>query len=409
MNSITGNIPKDLMVQNFNFGSSLTSCKGTIRTRKLVVCDLTIPGGTPGSVLVNTGSGRAAWSSAPLTTATINTGVTPTGLAITSDGAFAYVANNNNYGITTGNYVSLLNLTTNMPEMNIFSGTFNQPYTVTLSTDETKAYITNSAGSTLSVIDTATNQVTGTIGGSPFVPFFDGPSGLAINGTTGYVNNYGSTPGAGSGNGTTISVVNLITETLITTITVDLAPAAVALSIDGSLLYVVNYVTGATGSGTMQIIDTTTNTLLPVTITGFSGPFGIVMHPNGNFAYVSNFGSNNFDPYGSTVSVVNLNSNTIVATIDVGIQPSGIAVTPDGKYVYVSNYNTLYMVGSPTFSGLTAGEGTVNIIDTSTNELLPITIVVGQSPSNITISPSGDLAYVSNFTSGTVSVIRTVT
>jgi DNA-binding beta-propeller fold protein YncE len=55
---------------------------------------------------------------------------------------------------------------------------------------------------------------------------------------------------------------------------------------------------------------------------------------------------------GTTVSVVDISSNTIVATIPVGIQPSGIAITPDGAYAYVSNYSTLY--DGPNFTDLTA-------------------------------------------------------
>lgn len=368
-------------------------------TERLVTHSMLVTGGSPGSVLTNTGSGEAQWSPSGQPLAVINAGVTPAGMAITPDGKFAYVANNNNYGVTTGNYISVLDLTTNMPLAPIPSVTFNQPYTVTLSTDGSKAYVTNSAGSTITIIDTATNTVTGTITG------FDGPSGMAINGTTAYVNNYGASGGVGSGNGTTVSVVNLLTLAIVATITTDQAPAALALSPDGTQLYVANYTTGLAGAGTLQVIATASNTVIQ-TISGFSGPFGIAVSPDGTRAYVSNFGSNNFDPFGTTVAVVNLTLGTIVATVTVGIQPSGIAVSPDGKHVYVSNYNTLYQVGSPTFSGLTSGQGTVNVIDTATNTLLPITIAVGQSPANIAVSPSGSVVLVSNFASGTVSVLQ---
>ena len=68
-----------------------------------------------------------------------------------------------------------------------------------------------------------------------------------------------------------------------------------------------------------------------------------------------------------------------------------------------SNYNTLY-AGS-NFSDLTAGQGTVNIIDIATNTVLPPIIAVDQSPANIAISPNGEFAYVSNYTSNTVNAI----
>src|SRR5262245_56770823 len=72
---------------------------------------------------------------------TIPTGVTPAGLTITPDGTFAYVANNDNYGIANENTVSVLNLTTNTLAATISDASFNQPYTVTINAAGTKAYV----------------------------------------------------------------------------------------------------------------------------------------------------------------------------------------------------------------------------------------------------------------------------
>jgi YVTN family beta-propeller protein len=336
--------------------------------------------------------------------ATITVGVTPAGLAITPDNRFAYVANNNNYTIAGQDSVSVINLENFTLQDTIFSATFNQPYTVTINADGTKAYVTNSNSSTVSIIDISANMDIGMITG------FDGPSGFVItpNGKTAYVNNYGGPQGVGSGNGNTVSVVNLETNTIFQTITLNplppaAAPAALAISPDGKFVYTVNYVDGNTGTGTMSIIDTSSNTVIG-TITGFSGPFYITITPNGKFAYVTNFGSNNFFPFGTTVSVVDLTQNKIVTNITLGIQPSGIAITPDGRYAYASNYNTLY--AGPMFTDLTAGQGTVNIIDTETNTLIAPTLNVGQSPNAIAISSDGRLACVSNYTANTVTVLN---
>ncbi len=330
--------------------------------------------------------------------ATITAGVNPAGIAVTPDNRYAYVANNNNY-LLTGTSVSVLDLTTNTLSKNILDASFAQPYTVSINPAGTKAYITNSNGSTISIIDIASNTVIGTITG------FDGPSGMAItaDGTTAYVNNYGGPGGAGSGNATTVRVVNLNTN-LITgsAITVGRAPAGLALTPNGNFLYVINYVDGNVGTGTVSVVQTSDNTVVR-TITGFSGPFAIAITPDGTRAYVTNFGSNNFDPHGSTVSVIDLLSNTIIATINVGIQPAGIAITPDGKYAYVTNYNTLY--ANPGFNNLTAGEGTVNIIDIATNTVIAPIIVVGESPANLVVAPNGQHAYVTNYASNTVNVI----
>ena len=340
--------------------------------------------------------------------ATIPVGVTPAGLAVTPDNNFVYVANNNNYGISgvtsvgiTGvDSVSVINANTNLPITTIYDQSFSQPYTVTINASGTRAYISNSNSTTITIIDTGSNTVLGTIGG------FDGPSGFAItpDQTKAYVNNYGGPEGVMSGNGTTVRVVDLQTSSIVgAPITVGTAPAGLAVTPNGAYVYVINYIDGNPDTGTISIIRTSDNTVVG-TIPGFSGPFSIAITPDGSFAYVTNFGSNNFEPYGTTVSVVDLSSNTIVATINLGIQPSGLAITPDGRFAYVSNYNTLY--ASPTgFQNLTPGQGTVNIIDTATNTVISPIIAVDQSPANVAISPNGQFAYVSNYISNTVNVI----
>lgn len=318
---------------------------------------------------------------------------------MTPNNLFAYVANNNNDGIPGGDSVSVLNLTSNTVEQTIHDSSFNQPYTVTINAAGTKAYVTNSGSSTVTIIDLTTNTVAGTIGG------FDGPSGLVItpDGNHAYVNNYGG-PIAGSGNGTTVRVVDLNTNTIVgSPLTVGQAPSALAITPDGAYVYVVSYVDGNPGTGTISIIETSNNSVQENAMSGFFGPYAIAITPNGKYAYITNFGSNNFSPVGTTVSVVDLRSNTITATILVGIQPSGLAISPDGRLAYVSNYNTLYEAAD--CNDLTAFQGTVSIIDLQTNTVIPPTIDVGLSPAEIAISPNGKFAYVTNYTSNTVSVI----
>lgn len=331
--------------------------------------------------------------------ATMNVGITPAGIAITSNSRTAYVANNNNYSLAGEDSVSVLNLENNTLKATIFDPSFNEPYTITLSVNEKKAYVTNSNSTTISIINTAENTVTGIIDG------FDGPSGMVItpDGKKGYINNYGGPEGVGSGNSTTVRVVDLKTDQIVgAPITVGLAPAALAITPNGKYVYVINYVDGNQGTGTISIIDTRTD-LVVGTITGFSGPFAIAITPNGKYAVVTNFGSNNFDPIGTTVSIVRLKDNKLVANVEAGIQPSGLAITPDSRFAYITNYNTLY--AGANFTKLTPGEGTVNIIDIEKKTLLPPTIVVGQSPHGVAISPNGKYAYTSNYTANTLTVI----
>lgn len=330
--------------------------------------------------------------------ATINAGVNPAGMAITPDNRTAYVANVNNYGIMNEHAVSVINLKTNLVETTIRDPSFNELYTITLNAKATKAYATNSNSSTVSIINTKTNQVSGVIDG------FDGPSGMVIDykRNIGYVNNYGGPDGVGSGNGKTVSVVDLNNNTIIDEIEVDQGPVALAIAANGKFVYVINYVDGKPGTGTLNIIQTDINEVIG-TVTGLFGPFAIALTPNGRLAYITNFGSNDFDPIGNTVSVVNLKKRQITATINLALQPSGIGITPDGRFAYVTNYNTLYR--KKNFVELTAGEGTVEIIDLAENKVIPPTIVVGSSPARVTISHNGKFAYISNFIGNTIDVI----
>lgn len=341
--------------------------------------------------------------SVPVVSNTYPVGVTPSGISITPDGKYAYVANSNNYGISGSDSVTVLDLIRGVVLTTITDPSFNQPYTVTIDSTGTYAYVTNSGSpsvsgqsGTISIVTIATNTVTGTISG------FNGPSGLVIVGNNGYVNEYGAAGSTlSSGMANTVKVVDMTTKAITHTITVGLAPAAITATLDGKFVYVANYTTGLSGAGSVSVIDTSTNTVTK-TITGFFGPFSIVI-PNTKNAYVSNFGSNNFSPYGTTISVIDLATNTITSTINVGIQPSPLAFSK--KYLFVGNYNSLYASPS-TFENLTYGEGTVNVIDLATNKVLAPTIKVGQSPAGLAVSPTTGNLYCTGYTSNTVSEVR---
>jgi YVTN family beta-propeller protein len=119
------------------------------------------------------------------------------------------------------------------------------------------------------------------------------------------------------------------------------------------------------------------------------------------YAYAVNEGDG-VDP--STVSVIDLSSQSVVTSIPVGILPLADASTPDGKSVYVANGN---VVANPdgTYSVL---PGTVSVIDTKTNSV-SATINVGSVPTAVGITPDGQKAYVLNTNDNTISVVSTAT
>jgi YVTN family beta-propeller protein len=76
---------------------------------------------------------------------------------------------------------------------------------------------------------------------------------------------------------------------------------------------------------TVSVIDTATNTVVATVPVG-SDPFAVAVTPDGTHVYVANNGSNN-------VSVIRTATNTVVKTIPVGNNPVGVAITPDGTKV----------------------------------------------------------------------------
>lgn len=326
-----------------------------------------------------------------------NVGVNPSHLAITPNGKFAYVTNSNNYGITGSDNVTVLNLRTKIPRQTINDPSFNQPYRIAIDCKGKYAYVCNSGSpsvtgteGTLSIINLKTNTVCGTI------PGFDGPGGIVINKNIAYVTNYGAAAGVGSGNGKTISVVDLKRKSIIDTITTSLAPSALKLSPCAKYLYVTCYVDGNPNTGTLNIISTRSNTVKHI-IDGLFGPFDLDLTRCGNYAYVTNFGSNNFAPYGTTVAVVDLIDKCIVKEIEVGIQPAAVVVG-DNK-VYVTLYNALY-AGSD-YSDLTFGAGTIVTICNNRRKIIAPAVNIGQGPSGLV--KHCDTLYITQYPQNTVT------
>jgi YVTN family beta-propeller protein len=135
---------------------------------------------------------------------------------------------------------------------------------------------------------------------------------------------------------------------------------------------------------TISVINIATHTVT-ATINVGDTPFGVSASPDGNTVYVSNY-------FGWTVSVINTGSNTVTATISYGGPSRGLVVSPDGAKLYVANDNI----------------NTVTVINTITNAVTA-TINVGLSPFGIAVSPDGSKVYVTNSNSNSVSVINTST
>jgi YVTN family beta-propeller protein len=104
-----------------------------------------------------------------------------------------------------------------------------------------------------------------------------------------------------------VSVIDTTTNAVIATIPVEANPFGVAVTPDGSKVFVVN-----TNSDDVSVIDAVTNMVIGPPIPVSRNPIGVAVTPDGGKAYVAN------DLMG-TVSVIDTATNTVVgAPIPVG-------------------------------------------------------------------------------------------
>ena len=266
-------------------------------------------GGEPVDVAV-TPDGRYAWvvdgsggSVSVIDTKTrqvvqgpITVGTAPRGIAITPNGGRAYVTNSGDGTVTvldTGTYGPV-----GQP---IPVG--KEPDGVAISPDGGTAFVAQRGGE-ISVIDTNTAQVVGTIDDSL------GPSRITMGprGGRAFVTNH---------LGNTVTAFNPATQTVVgPPISVGNEPTGIATLPNDSFAYAASAV-----DGTLTQIDTSID--LPVGAPlEFPGATGLAFTPDGRQGYVTDGG-------GSTVSVLDPSRNVASGAITVGDKPVAVAVVPD--------------------------------------------------------------------------------
>jgi YVTN family beta-propeller protein len=287
--------------------------------------------------------------------ATVPVGNLPSGVAITPDGAFAYVANQ-------GRTVSVIETATNTVVATVPLGP--SPFDVAITPDGAFAYVTaqSQTQNTVAVISTATNAVVTTIDLGP-----GSARRLAItpDGAFAYVTvDFQDT----------VAVISTATNAVVATVPIDSpggGPSSLAITPDGAFVYV--GING--GPGGVAVIATETNSVAATINVGSVGAVAIT--PDGAEAYVGKEGS---------VVVIATATNTEVARVPAEINVRGIAIThPDGAFAYVAQSDGM--------------RGTVAVISTATHTVVDV-INAGPLPGAVAITPSEPRVFVTSPAAG---------
>jgi len=180
-----------------------------------------------------------------------------------------------------------------------------QPSGLALNADGSRLYVALNQTNEVGVIDTATRSATRVKAGTyPYTTVVSG------DGKKVYVSNWGGRiPGPGD-------------------------------FTDGQNPVIVDRRTGIPATGTVSVLDTTTNTIAKHIDVGLH-PTGMALSPGGDRLFVTNANSD-------TVSVIDTATDTVAKTIDVGERgsdrmpllgsaPNAVAVSGDGRTLFVAN------------------------------------------------------------------------
>lgn len=278
--------------------------------------------------------------------------------------------------------------------------------TVSMSGDGNRVYSATYLGS-LSIVDTGNNQILSTTSLAGFTNLFvlqAHPSSDLLYALNSKV----------SGSEVVVIDVSGATPTITSRITVGANSKSMAISPDGTRLYVGN--NGSTDNS-VSIVNTTTNTLVatlaapnaPTTAGArLDAPWGIVVSPDGSKVYVSYYDDDNSATTLPGLARIDTATNTfdIVKEFADTVHPRGLAVTSNGQSLYMANFGTG-----------TNGQQWIEQFQTSNLSSLAQTQTLTQSsavlkyPTEIALSADDSTLFVSfgpsSGTSGAVNVYPT--
>ena len=294
--------------------------------------------------------------------ATIPIGDYGTAVAVRSDGARAYVTLRTNkvQVIDTASRTVASTITTE-----------GQPGAIALTPDGRRGYVMDMTAQSLFVLDTKNDRLATRLPVSTRArPIMTPSVAVARDGRYVYVTN-------ATTNEDHLLIVDTTTNAIVKDQFLPVHPVGVAVSPDGTRVYVVACKLTCI-DGTLLTLDAATAAVTSKLALA-AAPSGLALAPDGTRAYVANGRD-------ASVSIITLATGA-VTTIPVSPQPVGIAVDPSGRFVYVASFGT----------------SRLDVIDARTTTV-KAHVNVAMVPRAIAISPDGRFAYVTHSQS-TCSVI----
>jgi YVTN family beta-propeller protein len=313
-------------------------------------------------------AGGASPLALPKSAGTIRIGQAPSYVQVAPNGKFAYVTNPGAGTITVLNTATdQVSGTVAIPE--------GPPQFVSFSRDSQTAYVsvykTNGSVHLIAFVDTATGAVTGTVPVNNFTPTESVPS---PDGRFLYVPNH-NTAMSGT-NQNVVDVIDIAAKKLLTGIPVQPNPHWVVFSKDGRVLYTTDHM-----SADVTVVNAQTNAVITNIEVGET-PHSEAISPDGTRLAVTSYD-------GNVVYLINTATNKEITRIPVGDEPVNIAYSPDGRYLLT--VNTL--------------SNTVTVINTANNRVIG-QIRTGKEPTSISVLPNGRQAYVTDSGDGTVEILN---
>jgi YVTN family beta-propeller protein len=188
-----------------------------------------------------------------------------------------------------------------------------------------------------------------------------------------FVTNYGES---------SVSVVDAARWRVRATISVPASPHGIVLSPDGRWAYV-----ACASGGAVAALDTAGQSLAwTLPLPDGAKPYSVALSHDGRYLYAA-------DNFAARLFVIDTAARRVTGSVAIGLRAALMARSPDGGTLYVTN----------------GGSGTVSVLDIAADPAHPAlraTVRVGTYPHGLAVTPDGRYVVVANTLGDTLSVIR---